>query len=85
MNGEQFEDPADFELAHHIVPGDPDRDHIAEMAETYILEFKRMRWPDEHILAMFRNPNYAAAHFVYQQRGEEYIRELLHNVVKSHA
>lgn len=76
----KFEDPTDFELTHHVVPGEPDRDHIAEMAGAYIVEFKRMRWSDEEILAMFRNANYAAPHFVYQERGEKYISDLLHRV-----
>jgi len=48
------DDRSDFELTHHILPGDPGRDHIAEMAEAFIIEFKRMRWTNESILAMFR-------------------------------
>ena len=26
---EKFEDPTDFELTHHVVPGEPARDHIS--------------------------------------------------------
>ena len=75
-----FESPADFELTHYVVPGEPGRDHIAEMAEAFIIEFKRMRWTDEAILAMFRNPLYAGPHYVYKERGEQYIIELLNSV-----
>lgn len=74
---EKFEDPTDFELTHHVVPGEPGRDHIAEMAEAFIVEFKRMRWTDEAILAMFRNPFYAGPHYVYRERGEQYVVNLL--------
>ena len=74
---EKFDDASDFELTHHVVPGEPGRDHIAEMAEAFIIEFKRMRWTDEAVLAMFRNPSYAGPHYVYEERGEQYIVDLL--------
>ena len=74
---EKFENRSDFELTHHVVPGEPGRDHIAEMAKAFIIEFKRMRWTDESILAMFRNPFYAGPHYVYKERGEEYVMEMI--------
>lgn len=74
---EQFETRSDFELSHHVVPGDPGRDHLREMAEAFIIEFKRMRWTDEAIFAMFRNPFYAGPHYVYKERGESYVRTLI--------
>ena len=77
VNG--FESPADFELTHHVVPGEPGRDHIAEMAEAFIIEFKRMRWTDDTILTMFRTPFYAGPYYVYKERGEQYIVELLNS------
>ena len=73
------ESPADFELTHHVVPGEPGRDHSEEMAEAFIIEFKRMRWTNEAILAMFRNPFYAGPHYVYKERGEQYIVDLLNS------
>ena len=75
VNG--FESPADFELTHYVVPGESGRDHISEMAEAFIIEFKRMRWTDEAILSMFRNPFYAGPHYVYKERGEQYVVDLL--------
>ena len=75
-----FESPSDFELTHHVVPGGPGRDHIEEMAVAFIIEFKRMRWTNEAILAMFRNPFYAGPYYVYKERGEEYVLELLEAV-----
>ena len=72
-----FESPADFELTHRVVPGEPGRDHIAEMAEAFIIEFKRMRWSNEAILAMFKNPFYAGPHYVYKECGEQYVVDLL--------
>lgn len=77
---ENPQDPSDFELTHHVVPGEPGRDHITEMAEAFIIEFKRMRWTDEAILAMFRNPFYAGPHYVYKERGEQYVVELLDSI-----
>ena len=74
---EQFENPADFELTHHLVPGEPGRDHVEEMAEAFIIEFKRMRWSNDAIVALFRNPYYAGPHYVYKERGEEFIKQLL--------
>jgi len=74
---EKLEDRFDFELTHHVVPGDQGRDHIAEMAEAFIVEFKRMRWPNESILAMFRNPFYAGPYYVFKERGEQYVINLL--------
>ena len=74
-----FESAADFELTHHVVPGEPGRDHIAEMAEACIIEFKRMRWTNEAILAMFRNPFYAGPYYVYKERGEQYVVDMLNS------
>lgn len=72
--------PRDFELMHHIVPGEPGRDHIEEMAEAFIIEFKRMQWTDEAILAMFRNPFYAGPHYVYKERGQQYVVEMIESL-----
>ncbi|MBI3005515.1 MAG: hypothetical protein HYY49_08890 [Ignavibacteriales bacterium] len=82
-DNEQFENPEDFELTHHVVPGEPGRDHIEEMAETFIIEFKRMRWSDEAILAMFRNPFNAGPYYVFKERGETFVMDLLSRCVKS--
>jgi len=77
---EKCEDPSDFELTHHVVPGESGRDHVTEMAEAFIIEFKRMRWTDEMILNVFRNPFYAGPRYVYKERGEEFVVELLESV-----
>lgn len=74
---DHIEDPADFELTHHVIPGEPGRDHVVEMAETFVIEFKRMGWSDDKILAVFRNPFYAGPHYIYEQRGEQYVIDLL--------
>lgn len=79
---EKEESPSDFELTHYVVPGEAGRDHIEEMAEAFVIEFKRMRWTDETILNVFRNPFYAGPHYVYKERGEEYVVELLESVTK---
>ncbi|MEW6510380.1 MAG: hypothetical protein AB1428_05415 [Bacteroidota bacterium] len=72
--------PDAFELTHHVVPGEPGRDHIEEMAEAFVIEFKRMRWTDEAILDVFRNPFYAGPHHVYTERGEQFVADILNGV-----
>jgi hypothetical protein len=74
------DDRSNFELTHHVVPGEPGRDHIAEMAEAFVIEFKRMRWTDKAILTAFRNPFYVGPHHVYTEKGEEFVLELLESV-----
>lgn len=72
-----IESPNDFELTHHVIPGEPGRDHLEEMAETFVIELKRMRWSDEKILAAFCNPFYAGPHAVYQERGHDFVVEVI--------
>lgn len=78
-----FESPADFELTHHVVSGEPGRDHIAEMAEAFIIEFKRMRWSNERILDMFRNPFYMGPHYVCKVKGEKFVVDLINSLRKA--
>jgi hypothetical protein len=77
MEHSNVEGRNDFELVGMIVPGEPGRDHLEEMAETLIIEFIRMGWSDDRMLALFRNPFYQGPHSVCQQRGEEYVRTLI--------
>jgi hypothetical protein len=74
------QNPTDFELTHYVVPGENGRDHVSEMAETFVIELKRMKWTNERILQAFQNPFYAGPHYAFQERGEEYIRELIESV-----
>ena len=74
---EKLEDRTDFELTHAVVPGEPGRDHVDEMAEAFIIEFVRMRWTNDAILHMFRNPFYAGPHSVYVEKGEQYVIDKL--------
>lgn len=76
----QDSNPTDFELTHHMVPGEPGRDHVEEMAEAFIIEFMRMRWTNERILEMFRNPFYMGPHYVYKAKGEQYVIDLIKNI-----
>lgn len=76
----QDSNPRDFELTHHMVPGEPGRDHVEEMAEAFIIEFMRTRWSNERILNMFRNPFYMGPHYVYKDKGEQYVIDLIKNI-----
>jgi len=75
------QNPTDFELTHFVVPGEEGRDHIAEMAEAFVIELKRMRWSNEKILNAFRNPFYAGPYYAFKERGEEYVRDLVEGVI----
>ncbi|MEK7669857.1 MAG: hypothetical protein AAB330_01325 [Bacteroidota bacterium] len=74
------QNPTDFELTHYVVPGEVGRDHAAEMAETFVIELKRLRWSNERILDAFRNPFYAGPHYALKERGEQYVRDLVESV-----
>lgn len=76
----QESNPTDFELTHHVVPGELGRDYVEEMAEAFIVEFMRMRWSNERILNMFRNPFYMGPHYVYKAKGEHYVIDLIKNI-----
>ncbi len=76
---EKIEDATDFELTHHVVPGEPGRDHVDEMAEAFIVEFMRMRWTKDAILNVFRNPFYAGPHSAYKEKGEHYVIDKLNS------
>lgn len=78
----QDSNPTDFELTHHVVPGEPGRDHLEEMAEAFIIEFMRMRWSNDRILNMFRNPFYMGPHSVYREKGEQFVFDLVKSLRK---
>lgn len=74
------DNPADFELTHYVVPGEDGRNHVAEMAETFVIELKRMRWSNERIFAAFQNPFYAGPYYALRELGELHILALIESV-----
>lgn len=58
-------------------------DTTGEMARTFVEEFALMGFPPQRVMQLFKNPFYAGAHMVYEQRGEEFVRGLIAEVFGS--
>jgi hypothetical protein len=68
-----LEDP--MELVGMVLPGGPGQ--LEVMAECIIEEYIRMGWDEERLMALFKNPLFAATFRVYRYKGEAYVRELI--------
>ncbi len=79
----RFEDGDPFEMIGVIVPTAPDHDATTEMARALVEEFVLMGFTEERLLRLFKNPFYAGAHAIYRQRGEEFLRQIIHQVLNS--
>lgn len=53
---------------------------IAEMTDALVDEFVRLGFDDDQLLALFKNPNYAMTHWIWQTRGETYARDVIARV-----
>ena len=56
-------------------------EEIEEMGLTYIVEYSRMQWPREDILAVFMNPHYRGPHTVYRAKGHKCVESLIDRVM----
>lgn len=54
-----------------------EEDTLTPMAECFIEEFMRLGYHPRQILALFRNPHYIGMNMVVQNKGEEFVRQLL--------
>jgi len=54
---------------------------ILALARCFIEEYASMGYGGAQILALFRDPVYVAVHPVYQSKGEEAVRGLIHDVL----
>jgi len=79
--GKQLESDDPFEMVRVLVPTGPDEDATGEMARSFAEEFALMGFTAERILRLFRNPFYAGAHIIYRQRGEEFVRQIISQVL----
>ena len=59
----------------------PGYDGIAAMGRAFIEEFALMGWSRQRLERMFRIPRYVAAHRVYLERGPEFVRTLIDDVL----
>ena len=67
------EDP--LELVACAVP--LEGQHVREMAECFIEEFRRMRWSASRVYALFRDPAYHGPYSALQRLGDAPVRELI--------
>lgn len=81
QKGAGAEDP--FQAMAVCVESPSGYDGVAEMARCFVEEYAMMGWRRERILRLFRDPRYAGAHAVYDQRGEAFVTGLLDEVMGS--
>jgi len=52
-------------------------DTSSEMAECFAEEFMRMGYNHKQVLALFRNPHYVGPNLVLQNKGEQFVRDII--------
>jgi hypothetical protein len=75
----ESDDP--YEMVGVLVPTAPGEDATGQMALSFVEEYALMGFTGGQILHLFRNPFYAGAHMVYEQRGEAYVQEIIDQVL----
>ena len=68
-----LEDPLELNGAVLMTP----EDTTDAMCECFIEEFMRMGYGPKQILALFCDPNYMGMNMVWQNRGEQFVREAI--------
>ncbi|MFQ5880542.1 MAG: hypothetical protein ACE5IZ_10270 [Dehalococcoidia bacterium] len=77
----EFASDDPLEMVGVFVPAAPDEDATAEMARAFVEEFALMGYTGEHILRLFKNPFYASAHRICQQRGEAFVLDIIGQIL----
>ena len=74
----ETEDPFEFVQMYLDVPAD---EHFYDqMARTFIEEYMTLGWADEDILSLFHEPFYRGTYDIWQTKGEEFVKNLIHEV-----
>ena len=74
MKAFEPEDP--MELIGMAIPQE-DPDYMAEcMIEEYIF----LGWNEKQLMSLFTKPFFQATHRIYQDKGEEHVKALIHGV-----
>ena len=74
MKAYEPEDP--MELVGMAIPQqDPDY-----MAECMIEEYMMLGWNEKQLMSLFARPFFQATHRIYDDKGEEHVRSLIHRV-----
>ena len=65
-----------MELTGMVMPGEPGQ--LEAMAECLVEEYVRLGWDERRLMTLFVNPMFMATYRVYRQKGEAYVRDLIH-------
>jgi hypothetical protein len=76
MPKDEFDSQDPMELVGMVLPGEAGQ--LERMAETIVEEYARMGWDEQRLWTLFVHPMFMATHRIYQQKGEAYIKNLLH-------
>ena len=68
-----LEDP--LELVAAAVP--LETEHVEEMAECFIEEFRRLRWSPAEVYGLFRDPRYHGPYSALERLGDARVRALV--------
>ena len=68
-----FEDPLELNGVALL----SDEDTLQPMAECFVEEFMRLGYNHKQILALFRNPHYLGMNMVIQNKGEEFVKDII--------
>src|SRR5215510_2078875 len=68
-----FEDPLELNGVALL----SDEDTMQPMAECFVEEFIRLGYNHKQILALFRNPHYLGMNMVIQNKGEDFVRDVI--------
>lgn len=75
-----FEDDDPMELVGMVLPAEPGQ--LEQMAECIVEEYVRMGgWDEKRLMVLFTHPMFLATHRIYCEKGEEYVRDLIHNTL----
>jgi hypothetical protein len=80
MADKEFEIEDPFEPVA-VVLSTPGFDGLEAMARCFVEEFAMMGWPPQRIFKLFTVEDYAASHAVLLDRGPEYVRDLIVDVM----
>jgi hypothetical protein len=78
MPKDEFVNEDPLELVGMVLPGEAGQ--LERMAEAIVEEYVRMGWDERRLMTIFTNPMFMATHRIYLQKGEIYVREIIHQM-----
>jgi hypothetical protein len=78
MPKDEFVNEDPLELVGMVMPGEAGQ--IERMAEIIVEEYVRLGWDERRLMTIFTNPMFMATHRIYLQKGDAYVREVIHRI-----